>query len=157
MPIQIKGKQIEDSTLTQANMNITTTSVLTSTNATTMEYVDNAIQSGMSNMTYSNSNVDMIGENTTGSDPILAVSEANGGRVIQIPVGGIKVYINGIEVNVGVSLDCFFAPEGTGTPTPRVYGSEQQNDFLWWNPAVAGYQLENTDSVSYVYLVYTGI
>lgn len=157
MAIQIKGKQIQDATITQGNMAITTATVLTNTNATTMEYVDNAIQSGMSNMTYSNNNVDMIAENTTGTDPVLAITLGNGGRIADIPQGGVKVFVNGIEVNVGIGLDCFFAPEDAGTPTPRAFGSEQQYDFLWWNPTVATYQLDNADTITYTYLVYTGI
>lgn len=157
MAIKIKGKQIENGTIVQQHFNVTTESVVSNNNVTTKEYVDNAIQSGMTNMAYSSSNSDLIANNTSGSSPILAVLEANGGRVVDSPVGGIRVYVNGIEVNVGAGQDCFFAPEGSGTPTPRTYGSEQQFDYLWWNPSVANYQLDNTDSISYVYMVYTNI
>jgi hypothetical protein len=71
--------------------------------------------------------------------------------VIDAPIGGIRVFVNGIEVNVGSGLTCFFAPENTGTPTPRLFGSEKQGDYLWWNCSVAPYQIEITDLINYLY------
>jgi len=82
---------------------------------------------------------------------------ACGRRITNIPQGGVRVFINGIEVNNGVGLDCFFAPEGVGTPTPRYFGDEQQLDYLWWNPIVAPYQLDTNDSIDYMYMIYTPI
>lgn len=155
--MKIKGKQILNATITQNNMGITTASVVSENCVTTKEYVELAIQSGVSNMVYSTHNVDMTPENTSGATPMLAITLASGGRIVDIPQGGVRVYVNGVEVNVGVGLDCFFAPEDSGTPTPREFGSEQQNDYLWWNPSVAPYQLESTDSITYTYLTYTPI
>ena len=150
---KIKGKQFEDSTITQDKIGITTDTVVSESNATTVEYVDTIITSGASNLVYSTNNVDMVASITSGNTPILATST----QVIDTPHGGIKVFVNGIEVNNGIDLDCFFAPEATGTPTPRSYGSEQQNDYLWWNPSVAPYQLDNQDSITFTYLIYTSI
>ena len=134
-------------------MNITTVSIVNPTDVTTKEYVDNAINSGMTNLTYSNSDFNISAIVTTGSVPTLSCNR----QVTDIPQGGIRVFINGIEVNVGSGLDCFFAPEGTGTPTPRSFGTELQGDYLWWNPSVAPYQLDTLDSIDYVYMTYTSI
>mgnify|MGYP001220330085 CR=1 FL=1 len=150
---KIKGKQIADATITQSKMNITTESVVNATDVTTKEYVDNAVNSGMSNLSYSSSDFNISALNTSGTSPVLACNRT----VTDVPQGGIRVFINGIEVNVGSGLDCFFAPEGTGTPTPRSFGDEQQGDYLWWNCGVAPYQLETLDSIDYVYMTYTAI
>ena len=151
--IKIKGKQLADATITQEKMNITTDSVILSTDVTTKQYVDNAVNSGMSNLSYSNSDFNITALVATGSTPTLACNKT----VTDIPQGGIRVYINGIEVNVGDGLDCFFAPEGTGTPTPRNFGSEQQGDYLWWNNGTSPYNLDTQDSIDYVYMTYTQI
>lgn len=151
--VKIKGKQIADATITQDKMNITTASVVIATDVTTKEYVDNAVNSGMTNLSYSSSDFNITASTTSGTDPILACTR----RVTDVPQGGIRVFVNGIEVNVGSGLDCFFAPEGSGTPTPRAFGSEAQLDYLWWNPSVAPYQLETSDSIDYVYMTYTAI
>lgn len=150
---KIKGKQISDATITQSKMNISTDSIINPTDVTNKEYVNNVINSGISNLSYSSSDFNITALNTSGSSPMLACNRT----VTDIPQGGIRVFINGIEVNVGNGLDCFFAPEGTGTPTPRTFGQEEQGDYLWWNCGVAPYQLETLDSIDYVYMTYTAI
>lgn len=150
---KIKGKQIDNNTITQVKMNITTDSIINNTDVTTKEYVNNIINSGITNLTYSNADFNIIASITTGTTSILACTR----QVTDIPQGGIRVFINGIEINVGDGLDCFFAPEGYGIPTPREFGFEQQGDYLWWNPSIAPYQLDNNDSIDYVYMTYTPI
>jgi hypothetical protein len=149
--MKIKGKQIADYSITQQNLNITTDTIITSTSVTNKEYVDNAVNSGINNLTYSSADFNLSALFTSGSTPLLATNT----QISDIPLGGVRVYVNGIEVNVGSGLTCFFAPEGVGIPTPRYFGEEQQNDYLWWNCGVALYQLEITDEIDYVYMTYT--
>lgn len=147
---KIKGKQFEDSTIIQDKLNITTESIVSESDATTVQYVDMSIASGATSLVYSVNNKDMVANITSGSSTMLATNT----QVVDVPQGGIKVFINGIGVNNGVGLDCFFAPEATGTPTPRIYGSEQQGDYLWWNTTDAPYQLDGEDSITLVYFVF---
>lgn len=151
--MKIKGKQIADNTIEQTNLNVTTDSVVNSSDVTTKEYVDNAINSGMTNLTYSESDLNLSANATTGTSPVLATNRT----VTDIPRGGIRVFVNGIEVNMGSGQDAFFAPEGSGTPTPREFGDEQQGDYLWWNAGTAPYQLETDDEIDYVYMTYTNL
>jgi hypothetical protein len=67
------------------------------------------------------------------------------------PISNVRVFVNGIEVNVGPNLDCYFSPDGG--ITKRDVSTAKYGDFLYWNGGVAGYQIDHIDSIDFVYLV----
>ena len=147
----IKGKQIVDNSIRQKQLGVVTESIENSTNVTTKKYVDHTINSAVAGLTYTDIDYNILAFTTTGSSPVLATDH----QISKIPMGGVRVYVNGLEINVGPGLMSFFAPENSGTPTPREFEEEQQGDYLWWNPIIAKYQLENTDDIDFVYRTYT--
>lgn len=152
--IKIKGKQLSDATITQDKMAIVTASIVAATDVTTKEYVENAINSGISNLSYSSSNFNMTALATSGSVPLQACTTG----ILDIPQGGVRVYVNGVEVNVGGKIspyDCYFSADAGSTA--KTFGSESQGDILWWNCSVAPFELDITDSIDFVYMTYTVI
>lgn len=97
-------------------------------------------------VTFSIDNLNMAGLVTVG-DGDLACSSPIGGR----PMSSVRVFVNGVEVNVGADLDCFFSPDGG--ITKRAITEARYGDFLHWNGSVAGYQLDTIDSIDFTYLV----
>lgn len=100
---------------------------------------------------YSKSNLNMQALVTV-NDGDLACNNA----IIDSPVSAsfVKVFINGIEVNVGGTVypfDCYFSPDG-GT-TVRLLGDEKKGDKLYWNGSIAGYQLDTVDLIDFNYLI----
>ena len=146
----IKGKQIVDRTVTQKQLGVTTDSINSNDDVTTKKYVDDLVNNAITGLTYTDIDYNLSANETTGS----AIALATDTPISKIPVGGVRVYVNGIEVNVGPGLMSFFAPENTGTPTPREFEQEQQGDYLWWDPVVAKYQLEVGDDIDFVYRTY---
>jgi hypothetical protein len=91
------------------------------------------------------------------------------------PTSMIRVYINGVDVNVGNPLFdnssyCFFAPysgltQGQSILMARKKGDEQKGDYLYWigsgwtfgdiNGNGAGYELNDNDLIDFVYLTST--
>jgi hypothetical protein len=74
----------------------------------------------------------------------------------------VCVYVNGVQVNVGNSIndDCYFS--GDGGVTERIPGTEQIGDFLYWNydytqfpivTPIVGYELNSSiDKMTFIYL-----
>lgn len=147
MSNKINGKQLANETITQNNINIHTNEIINPTDPTTKEYVDDKVIKSISNLIISLSDKDIEPFETSGSTPMLVSNHT----ITDSPLGGIRVFVNGIEVNVGLGLDCFFAPENDTTPTVRIFGQEVQGDYLWWNCGVATYELETDDLISYLY------
>jgi len=147
----IKGKQIVDNTITQKQLGVVTESIAQPTDVTTKKYVDSTVDSAVTGLTYTDIDYNISATDTTGESPVLATDH----QISKIPVGGVRVYVNGLEINVGPGLMSFFAPESSGTPTPREFEEEQQGDYLWWDPSIAKYQLESTDDIDFVYRTYT--
>jgi len=147
----IKGKQIVDNTIHQKQLGVKTESVVNNTDVTTKGYVDKIVNDAIAGLTYTDADYNLSALNTSGTAQTLAVNHP----ISKIPVGGVRVYVNGIEINVGPGLMSFFAPESSGTPTPREFEDEQPGDYLWWDPDIAKYQLESTDDVDFVYRTYT--
>lgn len=83
----------------------------------------------------------------TNSDGDLACNTPVG----ELPTSNIRVFINGVEVNVGATMDCFFSPDG-GVMKRPINGATI-GDLLYWNGNVADYQLDTIDSIDFVYLV----
>jgi len=102
-----------------------------------------------SELTFSVANLNMSGVSTgTHLDGDLACESPIG----ETPVSNVRVFINGAEVNIGADLDCFFSPDG-GTTKRSILGA-QKGDFLHWNGSVIGYQIDDIDSIDFVYLVH---
>lgn len=147
----IKGKQIDDNTITQANISITTQDVINPTDLTTKEWVENYVNTASALITYCTSNLNMTalvtvkntGYNLACSTPVQVT-----------PNSDIKVLINGVEVNVGLqgtNVDCNFSPDGV---TFRAIGDVRVGDFLYWDTTNARYQLDSNDEIDFIYLIY---
>lgn len=110
--------------------------------------------SGITNPVFSTNNQNMVG-NTTISDGDLATNLG----IVDIPTSRVRVFINGVEYNVGIGEDCYFK-KSTSPFTVRNNGEEQQGDKLYWNGSIAQFQLDSGDTVDFIYLIngmtYTG-
>ena len=110
--------------------------------------------SGITNPVFSTNNQNMVG-NTTISDGDLATNLG----IVDIPTSRVRVFINGVEYNVGISEDCYFK-KSTSPFTVRNNGEEQQGDKLYWNGSIAQFQLDSGDTIDFIYLIngmtYTG-
>ena len=67
----------------------------------------------------------------------------------------VRVTVNGLEVNVGgkdYPYDCYFSNDDG--ITHRNLGEEQIGDKLYWNPSIAGYNLDSSyDKIDFIYLI----
>jgi hypothetical protein len=66
----------------------------------------------------------------------------------------VRVYVNGVEVNVGGKIspyECYFSNDNG--ITARTLGTERQGDFLFWNGSIARYQLDENDQIDFIYLI----
>jgi len=99
---------------------------------------------------------------TTGNKSMTAsVTSADGdlacATTLAATPGGseyISVTVNGIEVTVGNAVKtsaCYFS--GNGGTTSRAYGAAVSGDSLYWVQSVAGYNLDATDTISFLYNV----
>ena len=142
---KIKSKQIQDYTLTQYKLNLTTPNTGSTSNApATVEYVNN----NNKGIYYSQYNLNMAATGTT-TDGDLACATA----IVDIPYSTITVNVNGLIVNVGsgTTASCYFS--GNNGITKRELGYEQKDDKLYWVGSVAGYQLSSEDIIDFIYLV----
>jgi len=150
--MKIKGKQIADATITQNNLAITTESITDPTHVTTKEYVENAIDSGLTSLSYSSDDLNLTSNITQSGTTSLATNQS----VTNIPQGGIRVYVNGVEVNVGTHNGCYCAFSGDSGLSFRSFGQEEQGDQLYWNTNIgvvdAPFQLSSDDDIDFVYL-----
>jgi len=148
--VKIKGKQLSDNSITQNKLAVTTDSVINPTSVTTKEWVEYTVTSGITGLTYSSQNLNMVASVTivnTGAN--LACNTG----ITQIPNSIVRVNVNGVEVSVGGNVspyDCFFSPNGT---TVRAVGAETINDKLYWNTNITFYQLDATDKIDFIYIV----
>jgi hypothetical protein len=149
MGLKIQGKQLENHTITQNNLNIPTDSIINPNSVTNKEWVDAHVTEVMSGLTYATSNLNMIASETiknTGSQ--LGCSTP----ILHVPNSNITVSVNGIEVNIGDTSSLyhgFFSPDGI---IIRIPGTEVLGDFLYWNTDTAIFQLDNTDEIDFIYL-----
>jgi len=147
--MKIKGKQIADATITQQQLGITTESITDATHVTTKEYVEMAIDSGLTNLSYSSEDLNLSANLTESGVTSLATNQP----ITEVPQGGVRVYVNGVEVNVGTHNSCYCAFSADGS-TFRYFGREEQGDQLYWNigPVDAPFQLTSADEIDFVYL-----
>jgi hypothetical protein len=89
--------------------------------------------------------------NTTGADNSLACST----NIFATPPlnAWVQVYVNGISYKIGngtkASVPCYFS--GDGGVTARATGGIVQGDSLYWNGSVAGFQLDSSDRIDFVF------
>ena len=74
--------------------------------------------------------------------------------IIDTPISNslVRVFINGLEVNVGGKMspyECYFSNDGINV---RNIGDERHGDKLYWNGEIAKYQLDQMDSIDFIYL-----
>lgn len=108
--------------------------------------------SGVTNLktnVFSKNNLNMSANITT-HDGDLACDNS----IIDIPISNslVRVFINGLEVNVGGKMfpyECYFSNDGINV---RNIGDERQGDKLYWNGTIANYQLDQNDSIDFIYL-----
>jgi hypothetical protein len=142
----LKGKQIDDNSITSDLFNLTTPNSGDTLSGATKEYADNyAIGSSYS---HNPSNLDML-VNTTYNDGDLACNTS----ILSIPKSFIRVVVNGLEVSVGIGKECYFSNDGGITPQDN--GSELIGDYLYWNGSISGYQLSvaDDDELDFIYLI----
>lgn len=99
---------------------------------------------------FSKNNLNMVANLTT-LDGDLACDTS----IIDTPIinSTVKVFVNGVEVTVGGKVypyDCYFSTDGINV---RLVGDERPGDKLYWNYSVAGYNLDNTDLIDFIYLI----
>ena len=99
-----------------------------------------------SEITYSVDNLNMAGLVTINDGDLCCATP-----VIGYPQSAVKVFINGVEVNVGATLDCYFSPDG-GT-TKRTLLNVIHGDKLYWNGTLAGFQIDTIDLIDFEYLI----
>lgn len=145
--MNIKGKQIADNTITQELLNITTDSIVSANNITNKEYVDTSVNSAFTNITNNLSNLNMDALATTPNSGFMLACNTG---LLAVPMSLVAVTVNGVEVNVGVGLDCAFS--GDNGVTFREVGTEELGDLLYWNTESGKYQLETTDVIDFCYL-----
>jgi hypothetical protein len=79
--------------------------------------------------------------------------------ISQTPIGYVSVYVQGQYLAVGdgtTNSSCYF---GTNSTSPKSFSgpnSIQAGDYLYWNPSVAGFNLENDFLISLNYVVTPG-
>lgn len=116
-----------------------------------MTQPDCPIPPGGDETVWSKANLNMAA-NVTTTDGDLACITA----ILDTPksTSFVKVFINGIEVNVGGNyypFDCYFSSDG-GTSI-RTLGDERLGDKLYWNNSIAGYDLDVIDLIDFHYLI----
>jgi hypothetical protein len=105
---------------------------------------------------FSKSNLNMFCIKTTiDGDPALNTGITTN-SIVDIPISTsyVRVYVNGVEVNVGgktTPYECYFSHDNG--VTARTLGTERQGDFLFWNGSVSGYQLDQNDQIDFIYLI----
>lgn len=83
---------------------------------------------------------------------------ASNSVISRTPVQGsyVSVFINGQEIEVGngtTNSSCYF---GTQSNSPRGFSASnaiQSGDYLYWNPSIAGFNLESGWRISFHYLI----
>jgi hypothetical protein len=65
----------------------------------------------------------------------------------------VGVTVNGLNVEVGdgvVTSDCYFSSNGTLSGV-RYFSGVTSGDYFMWNTTISGYELDNTDKISFYY------
>lgn len=87
---------------------------------------------------------------TTVSDNFNTGIRISGSAITNSYVG---VSINGLNVEVGdgvITSDCYFSSNGNSSGV-RYFSAITVGDYFMWNTIISGYELDNTDKVSFYY------
>jgi len=140
---KIRGKQIQDNTIEQRSISVSTDSIIENNSATNKQYVINRVNQSLSGLYQSKLNLNMTALVATSGD--LACEKG----VIEFPISPVMIKLNGILMSVGSDKDFYFSPDG-GT-TKRENGYAEKGDKLYWNSS--DYNLDDQDEIDLVYLV----
>lgn len=142
---KIKGKQIANATLDQQQLNVSLASIVNSGSATNVQWVENYVQSGATEIYNDQLNMGMSALVTVNPGD-LACSK----YIIEYPVGAVQVKVNGIYIVTGgktAGYDAYFS--GDSGVTARAFGHEQKGDYLYW--CSSRFQLDTTDEIDFIY------
>jgi len=140
---KIQGKQIEDNTIEQRSVNVSTDSIVENNSATNKQYVINRVNQSLSGFYQARLNLNMDANNATVGE--LACDKS----VVEFPLSPVMIKLNGVLMSVGSDKDFYFSPDD-GT-TKRENGYALKGDKLYWNSI--DYNLEDDDEIDMVYLV----
>jgi hypothetical protein len=147
---------VDSDAFTTADYNDTTNTVIFNSGATNETIIDLSSLKTTSGTTsaISTSNVNMTVSATSSLSPQACSTPLINGNVTNSMVA---VFVNGIQINVGNSVndDCYFLNASTLTKRPR--GQEKAGDYLYWNyngiNPVIGYELNPlTDKITFLHL-----
>jgi len=140
---KIQGKQIQDNTIEQRSISVSTDSIIENNSATNKQYVINKVNQSLSGLYQAKLNLNMTASGATSGE--LACEKG----VIEFPISPVMIKLNGILMSVGADKDFYFSPDG-GT-TKRENGYALKGDKLYWNSS--DYNLEDDDEIDLIYLV----
>ncbi|MFV2016560.1 MAG: hypothetical protein ACC656_14110 [Candidatus Heimdallarchaeota archaeon] len=143
--MSVKGKQIQDDTITQLKLNLA--EPVFEQDAATKQYTDE--NKAVEYHTISDKDLAAI---TTVNNGDLASNAAI--SVQPLLSSGVDVYVNGIKIPVGDGITdyAYFSPDSV---VKRRIGNERLDDLLYWTGTQALYELDSLDELDYVYLVST--
>jgi len=121
--MQLKGKQIKDSSVEQGKLNVTTESIINVSSVTNAEYVNTNSVDRVEAITYATLNMNMAATGATIGELACDIP------IIEFPISNIMVKVNNISVTVGETEDCYFTPDGGSTI--RTGGQAQKGDYLY--------------------------
>ena len=79
---------------------------------------------------------------------------ATASGIVTIPLGAVAVFINGSEIEIGNGVktkEAYFSSDAG--ITAKAINGVAVGDILYWVGSVAGYQLEITDKIRYLYAI----
>lgn len=141
MSNKITGKQFNDKSISQKNINIDESSIISKNSTTSKEYVDKKIRNVL-NLYNSKLNLNMIAN--VASYNQLACDYP----ITEFPIGSVIVKVNGVKVKVGEGYDCYFSPDGS---LVRYGGNAKKGDYLFWSSI--NYDIDTEDEIDFSYIV----
>ena len=140
--MQLKGKQIKDTSIEQNKLDITTDSIVSVSSVTNVDFVEQQTYDRIEDIAYSTLNNNMTANNATIGELACNI------HVIEFPVSPIIVKINSIAVTVGVGKDCYF--KSSDGNTVRTDGNALKSDLLYWNSG--RFDLDINDDITFEFI-----
>ena len=143
--MKLNGKQFENSTIEQDKLHIETNTIVNLSSVTNVDYVKQETYERIDDITFSTLNNNMTANNATIGD------KACDDFIIEFPISTVVVKVNGVNVSVGSTKDCYFkSSDGLIT---RDGGYAEKGDYLYWNSNK--YDLDTNDDISFVFITMT--
>lgn len=111
-------------------------------------FVEQYSQTCRGDVYFSTTNLNMVAK-TTSSTQTLACDSV----ISDVTYSFVRVIISEIEVRVGDGVktsDCYFSSDGGSTA--KTLAQHRRGDSLYWNGAVAGFELDPNDRIDFLYL-----